>query len=716
MSKNFLLLKRNRYLFQFILFTLLLIGVTAVFQDSFYSEFGYKNYISHHLIIEILIVWVSFSIAMQTFLSTRFTHERRVILLGALFLVFGLLETFHALTYSDMPYFITEPNPNISLWFLIIPKLLLPIGFIVIYSVNPKPVGKTFRNFAFLFAGLFSALIVFYVYQLNMPLLLSEGREPTQLRNTLYILSIFLEFLAILVMLKNKKDSSREAVTIGVSFVYLIGSDLMFLSYNEFFDMYIFLAHILHLFAFILLFSEIYYSQVRLPFIKLHDALTTLADSEKKIKHMAYYDEETDLPNEHFLREDLHQDLKESSPPKALLVFGISRYQVVKDSLGKKFAQRLIRSVGERITTELKGQVPLYKLDEDRFAVYINLLKNQEELLAFAEELQETTMEPYMIDHFSITTRLTIGISISPQDTTELDDFIQFATFASYEAAKTQKYLAFYTLAMQKNREKRILLENDLKSALNSQLYLEYQPQLHLETGDIISVEALLRWNHPERGFIPPLEFIPIAEESGLIIPIGQWIMETACRDTVALREKTGKNISVAVNLSIGQLYQKDFVHVVKDILKKTGLPPVNLHLEITESMTMNTKQIIPILRSLKEIGVIIAIDDFGKEYSSLAYLKDFPLDILKIDRSFIKDILENEKDLTVVKMILSMAKHLQLRVIAEGIENVEQLECLVKHQCDIIQGYYISKPMQMAMLEDSFESIQRFAKENIDI
>lgn len=716
MNNSYSILSRHKLLLQFIFITVLLLVITTVFQDKFYGEIGYKNYIATHLIFEIFIVLFSLAIAVQTWLGAKFNPNRRVILLGALFLNIGVLEFFHMLTYSGMPFFITDPNPNLSLWLSIIPRLLLSIGVMIIFSLKELPAREATRNTAYFLAIMCSGLTISIIYDPNipLPLLFSVDGEPTILRNNLYIISIFLELLAILVMIRKVKKTPKQAATIIASLVYLIGSDFMFLNYNEFFDLYIFLAHVLHLLAFVLLFGALYYSQIRIPFSRLTKAHETLAESEIKIRKMAYYDDKTALPNERYLKEDLKKELNRDSTPKALLIFGIKRYDSVKSSLGKELAQLLVNMVSERIATEVKDKYPLYKLDEDRFAIFVKAYENKSNLLTLAEELQFAMDEPFIINHFSITSPLYIGTSIYPEDTTNDIDLIEFATFATYEAQKVNHRLAFYTLKLQKVRENRILLENDLKDAINGQLFLEYQPQLDLQTGEILSIEALIRWQHPKRGLISPFEFISIAEESGLIIPVGQWVLETACRETLELRQRTGSDISVAVNLSMGQLYQEGFVQSVKDVLQRTELSPKNLHLEITESMTVNTHEIIPILQNLKQLGVSIAVDDFGTEYSSLAYLKDLPLDVLKIDRTFIQNILENEKDIALVKMILSMAKHLQLKVVAEGIENQEQLLCLIEHNCDIIQGFYISRPLPLTKLMESLDSVQTFAKESL--
>lgn len=262
---------------------------------------------------------------------------------------------------------------------------------------------------------------------------------------------------------------------------------------------------------------------------------------------------------------------------------------------------------------------------------------------------------------------------------------------------------------MSKGIADRILLEQDLHNALeNQEFYLDYQPQVNLKTGTIESVEALVRWRHPTRGFIPPDVFIPIAEECGLIIPLGKWILETACMQAKTWERQGLPQMKVAVNLSLGQLFQQDLVEMVEHILQRTNLEPKFLQLEITESMTMNIDQMTQLLHELKALGIQIAVDDFGTGYSSLSYLKDFPIDCLKIDRTFVRNVPNNPNDEALVSMIISMAKHLRLKVVAEGIEEVEQLSFLIEGGCDYIQGYLFSKPISPQQISETFSELHR--------
>ncbi|MDN4492951.1 putative bifunctional diguanylate cyclase/phosphodiesterase [Ureibacillus aquaedulcis] len=435
----------------------------------------------------------------------------------------------------------------------------------------------------------------------------------------------------------------------------------------------------------------------------LRDTERKLSNAEKEKHFMAYYDEVTKLPNERYIIERINDDLKSDASQKALLVFEVDRFSTIKSSLGTFYTNRLLALIAERLLKKLPHLV-IGKLEEDQFLILSAGENDKEAFLILCKQLTELMEKPFCIQHFSLNIALNIGIAYYPEDAKSADDLLKCARFGMYEARNVPEQWAFYEPAMSYVREEQLLLENDLYNAIqNNELFLQYQPQLKLKTKHEISMEALVRWKHPKKGLIAPSDFIPIAEESGLIVPIGKWVLETACRQTKELQETLGHPITVAVNLSLGQLFHENFAEVLRSILKETKLPPKSLQLEITETMTMDKSFLMPILGELKALGITIALDDFGKGYSSLSYLKDLPVDCLKIDRDFVKNITENEHE-PLVDLIISMAKHLKLNVVAEGVETMEQFNYLLNSECDAIQGYLISKP-------SSFETIMKNSK-----
>ena len=439
----------------------------------------------------------------------------------------------------------------------------------------------------------------------------------------------------------------------------------------------------------------------------LREAEQKLTVSEKEKYFMSYYDEVTKLPNERYLIEKINKNLEISISDKALLVFEVDRLTTIKSSLGSFYTNRMLELITERLQNQFPDNI-IGKLQEDQFVILSDRKNEKEAFLTLCKQLIELMEQPFCIQHFSLNITVNIGCAYYPENAKNAEDLIKCAQFAMYEARKFPEQCIFYEPAMSCIREEQLMLENDLYKAIqNEELFLQYQPQLKLKTKHDISMEALVRWNHPKKGLIPPSAFIPIAEESGLIVPIGKWVLETACKQSKVLQETLGQPVNVAVNLSLRQLFHENFVQVVSSILEETKLPPASLQLEITETMTMDKNFLLPILHDLKALGVTIALDDFGKGYSSLSYLKDLPIDCLKIDRDFVNNMSENEHE-PLVDLIISMAKHLNLNVVAEGVETMEQFNYLVNSECDAVQGYLISRPNNFERIIDNCKRLEK--------
>ncbi len=709
-------LVEQKPLFLYILLIYILAGIAVVFRTPLHGIFGEDNYVVIHLIIEIFVAFCSLAIANQIWLSSKFRQNNKIIYSGALFLTIGLIGVGHAIAYKGMPFFIHESGPYAATWFYMAGRLLFPIAFLYILLTKEKQATAAARFAAYGCSFLLSLFMMVMVYAPDrlLPELVTEG-GVTPLKSGLQMTAFILTLLLIIVLFRQTGMKPRLKIFMIAASVNLLCSDIMFVSYTDVYDIYNFTGHIFQFTAFWLLYKSIYYFAVEQPFTAVTKANEILEKKERKIKQLAYYDAGTRLPNERYLTEYLKEHLLLGDTPKALLVFGVDRYEGVKSSLGTVYAEKMLETIARRLQDVLPDGYVLSKLPEDRFAVFIPHYEKIETIHKVTDKLQKMMRSSLVLEHFSVCSELHIGVSIYPNDAANAEDLLQFAQFAAYEAAKKEERVSFYAASMQEERAARLVLEHDLKKAMDQgELFLEYQPQLDLQQGAIRSAEALVRWRHPKKGLIAPLDFIPLAEESGLIVPIGKWVLETACAETVKWQEKHHKPMKVAVNLSIGQLYEKDFSHYVKQTLEKTGLAPAHLQLEITESMTMNTKLIVPALQELKALGVTIAVDDFGTGYSSISYLKDFPIDYLKIDRSFIRNILDNPDDEALVKMILSMAKHLKLKVVAEGIETIEQLDYLLHSDCDKIQGYFISRPIPYEALDSQYQTIQQFADEQL--
>ena len=414
---------------------------------------------------------------------------------------------------------------------------------------------------------------------------------------------------------------------------------------------------------------------------------------QERIEYMAFHDELTKLPNLRFLKEKLAKDML-IHHSFAVLILDINRFKQINEALGHAFGDLILQYVASRLKEQVPSHVFVGRLTGDEFAIiYPNL--DQEELAAFCKIVQEQINKPMQVKHLLLNVSVTIGGSLYPNHGNDGDELLKHANIALMEASQQHIPYQMYKSSMDGKALDRLVLENDLHYALQkNELHLVYQPQFDILTGEIQGLEALLRWYHPKYGPISPVQFIPMAENTGLIIPIGEWVLRTACKQLKEWHVYGLSSLTIAVNLSSRQFYSQDLIDTVKEILLETGIPSKDLELEITESMMMNMEHASKTLQDLKKLGCKIAIDDFGTGYSSLHYLKHLPIDRLKIDKSFIKDLGENNQDDTIVSTIISMAQHLQLDVIAEGVETEEQKNILQKKQCTNVQGYLYSPPL----------------------
>lgn len=686
---------------------------TLVLQDHLYALFGEHNYIMVHLIVEMFIVAATVSIVMQVLTTSRYRLTNRAVYLIMLFGSITLLEILHTLSYEGMPFLLYESEAYRATWLYMVIRILLPIGLIFIFLVPLKIVRKSFA--LLVGAGVAIALfgIAYTVYapvKILPPLANEQG--PTALKNSLQATAAVFQFILIIIILRGKKrDKDLHYLFASICLIF---SDILFIFFADVHNISNFLGHIFHLYAFYMFVQAIYYSAIERPYREISKAKKSLEHSEQAMYKMAYYDELTQLPNERFFMEQLHK-FNKNEDTKTVLILELGRLSMIQSTLGSHYADQLKCSVANRIREMLPNKYSIYFLGEDRFAILMLDDLGDEAILNVVDSLQSIMQKPFPIQHFSLMSHFNVGIAQYPKDAIDSQTLFKYAEFAMYEARQHKKNVLFYEPIMSEKRSAKLVLENDLRQAIGrNELIVEYQPQLHLASREIESVEALVRWKHSQLGLISPAQFIPIAEETGLIIPIGQWVLKEACMQAKKWQAQ-GMFIKVAVNISLGQLLQDNLTQYVQDVLTETELDARYLQLEITESMTMNIESITTVIQTLQEYGVTIAVDDFGTGYSSLSYLKDFPIDCLKIDRSFIWNIDRNTEGDALVLMILSMAKHLKLKVVAEGIETEKQLVYLAQACCDTIQGFLISKPLPAQVLEETFDDIESKAQQLLE-
>ncbi len=438
--------------------------------------------------------------------------------------------------------------------------------------------------------------------------------------------------------------------------------------------------------------------------------------AEERIQFLAYYDALTGLPNRTLLHDRLAKALasaRRRHGKVALLFLDLDRFKIINDSLGHTFGDLLLQSVAERLKNFARAQDTVARIGGDEFVVALTCITDPHDAAVAAERFMDAMIPEFQIQGRSFTVTCSVGISIYPDHGSDTETLIKNADAAMYCAKESgRSAFRFFTDEMNAQVVERLTLEHALRLALDrKEFFLVYQPQLEISTGRIVGLEALIRWHHPEWGLIQPDRFIQVAEHSGLIVPIGEWVLRTACSTARNWQEQGLPAIPVAVNVSAVQFRQEQFADVVKRALEDTGLRAEFLELELTESLLLSEADLqLPRLRNLKAMGLKLAIDDFGTGYSSLSYLRQFSVDKLKIDRSFINDVAVNSDSAAIAGAIINMAKGLNLRVIAEGVETEAQMALLRAHHCDEIQGYYFSRPLAADQIPEMLRGTRSLA------
>jgi diguanylate cyclase (GGDEF)-like protein/PAS domain S-box-containing protein len=441
--------------------------------------------------------------------------------------------------------------------------------------------------------------------------------------------------------------------------------------------------------------------------------VTELKEAEQRIRYLAYFDGPTGLPNRQFFVERLTQALasaRRHHRQLGVLSLDLDQFKRINDTLGHVVGNELLLEVARRLTATLRqddfvsmGDAALQtgegvaRLDGDEFSLLISELAHYHDAAKVARRLLEELRKPFRVGGREVFVTASIGLALYPLDGEDADSLLKNAGAAMHFAKEQGRdNYQFYSRAMNATALEKLSMESQLRRALErGEFLLHFQPKIRASTGRIVGLEALIRWRHPELGTVPPSQFIPVAEESGMIVPIGDWVLQAACAQNQAWQNDGYPPVHVAVNIAMPQFRQGNLARSIADALQRTGLDPGLLEIELTESMLMqNVEATLDTLHQLRDMGVRLAIDDFGTGYSSLSYLKRFPLHTLKIDRSFVKDLPRDAEDAAITKAIIGMAHSLRLAVVAEGVETPEQLAFLRQHGCDDVQGFLFSRPV----------------------
>lgn len=444
--------------------------------------------------------------------------------------------------------------------------------------------------------------------------------------------------------------------------------------------------------------------------------LTQSKQSQEKLNHLAYHDALTDLPNQVLFKDRLKQAIALShrhDQMQAVLLLNLDRFKTINDSLGYTAGDRLLQAVAKRLTSCVRDCDTVARFGGDEFAILLTQIPRAQDAANAARAIKDSLDQAFLFDDQELFISTSIGISLYPFDGRDTPTLLKSAGTALDRAKEhAGSNYQFYTAGRTTNALKQLVLESNLRPGLErGEFIIEYQPQVNLKDFQPVGMEALVRWQHPGLGLLYPLEFIQLAEESGLIVPIGEWVLRMSCKQSFAWQEAGLEPMRLAVNFSARQFQQQSFVGTVAQILKESKLDPTWLELELTEGSIMKEpEQAIDKLYELRRMGIKIAIDDFGTGYSSLSYLKRFPIDTLKIDKSFVRDVCSDPNDAAIVRAIVTLGHALDLNVVAEGVETPEQLEYLIALNCDMVQGFLFSKSLSKNDFEHLLTEQRRVA------
>lgn len=642
----------------------------------------------------------SFAIFSQGWLLFSHKLSRYRLYTAALFLCVAVVDLLQSLSLVGVSFFGYALSENDAMWLLVLSKLFFSVGILWIYSLKDSMVSLAHKNVVLTTTCLLMLLsaTAFAIWQHVLPLLANHGEINLLMKVLgLGILAACLGGMASIVY-RGRKERAPSLLIIIRALIYVAIGQGLIISANHTYDINYLLGILCGSLSYYLMLKGVYRLTIEDPFREQQRI-------EAKMNYLAFHDDLTGLPNKRRLTQRLDKLMQgRGQTQTGIVVFNVNRFKTINDSLGHQAGDRLLQLVGDRLKRNLLPKEEVFSMGGDEFALIMPSLVSVESAMGRIRELLELFEKPVTIDDYDYHISLCAGMAVYPEDGDTAEQLIQHADTAVHHAKEFGIDVRHFVPSMQRKAKERLKLENDLRKALErSEFYLEYQPLVHLETTEIVGMEALLRWKHPKRGNVPPQEFIPLAEENGLIVPLGEWVLRTACQQNKRWQEAGYKPICVSINLSMRQFLQPQLADEIGQILSEIGLDPKYVELEITESMTFDKETAFEQLRRLKELGVFISIDDFGTGYSSLHYLKNMPIDRLKIDRSFVHEVMSDHNDAAIVSTITSMAHHLQLKVTAEGVENEEQLLFLREQRCHEGQGYYFSKPILPEVFEKTF-------------
>ena len=666
-------------------------------------DISQNGFLVAHSVMEMFAVVVAFMVFFTAYGEHDVDRSWRSVLLSYAALATGLFDMTHMLAYIGMPDLYNVNTPHKAIVFWLLGRASIASGLLIYVWLPDQGVVRTiYRRLGLLLTvtTVIVSSILLLLYMDKLPQLFVPGYGLTSLKVWLeWIIFFVFATTAGVLYLRRNRVVNCDVDHLLLALLLMAVAELFFTIYVKVSNTANLLGHVYKVIAYYYLYHAIYSDTVRRPF--------------KQIAQMLVTDGVTGLPNRRGLTERLEQTLGAAATHNrrfALLLLNLDHFHSVNAIFGHEVGDMLLVNVARRIQGSLPGQAFVARFSNDEFCILIdNTDVTQAE--RFGRTLQDKLGQGFLLGNDHVETGASLGLVMYPEDGKSSSVLLSRANMALHHAKQHGRNgLAVFSNELSQQLERKVQLENGLKKALERrEFYLHYQPKVDLSNGRIVGAEALLRWDSQELGTISPLEFIPVAEETGQILAIGEWVMHEACQQIGRWYDKGLPITGLAVNVSTRQFRQKDFVNKVKRVLQVTHVPAGLLELEVTESAIMdNIEAAAAMLRELSGLGIRIAIDDFGTGYSSLGYLKNFALHALKIDRSFIRDIPGDEDDAMLVRMIITLANNLGLLVVAEGVETAAQLTYLETSQCDQMQGYYFSRPLTAQAFEDMLRADRR--------
>lgn len=663
-----------------------------------------KVMLALYLIIGCCNIAFAFAIFAQGWLFFSDKLSKARLYTSALFLGVCIFDFLHMLSFVGVPGISSIISADQSLWLLTFSRLASALGILFIFSKQDQPVSVTGKKKVFGVSLVLLAISLgVLIFSHSIVQVFTAYSWVNTMKHLVDMAVLFVYLLSVgIIVYPGRVEKSASLLIIIRALIFFAWGQVFFMNLLSIGDMDYLFGMFSSGVAYYLMLTGVYRLTIEEPFHEHQQA-------EARINYLAYHDDLTGLPNRRRLMQHVEKVILLSEKDKslgcsALVIMNINHFKNINDSLGHYAGDQLLQLVSQRLLNEVSMNEKLFSMGADEFAFLMTDRTCVESCLLRASELLRLFETPVKLESGEYHISLSLGMSIYPGDGDTAEQLIQNADTAVHNAKEQNVEIRRYVPSMQMKAKERLKLENDLRRALErNEFYLVYQPQVLLETEEIVGMEALLRWNHPKRGLVSPVEFIPVAEESGLIVPIGEWVLRTACRQNKQWQSAGYQPICVSINLSMRQFLQPNLAGKIDAILQEIGLDPCYVDLEITESMTLDKETAFDQLDRLKRLGVFISIDDFGTGYSSLHYLKDMPIDRLKIDRSFVSEVMEDSNNAAIVSTITSMAHHLKLKVTAEGVENTDQLNFLRQQHCHEAQGYLFSKPVKAAEFEAAF-------------